>query len=429
MKNINILAACLVGAVSAQAFEVENVTARQRWPWNNLVDVDYEITGAAAGEAFAIDVKAEWAGGSKKAVATSFVTEPIGACGVNRITWNFGEDCPNVVAEDLRVSVTATPFSEKAAVYMVVDISSGKDSTKYPVRYTTTPPDHVRGAGNEPCQTTEIWLRRIPAKGRTYFVNSYGSAARVYAQQTKDYYLGIFEVTQRQWKNVAGTLQSYNSYYVNPAYSDSRPVDRVSQVTALGAWNWPTLKEPTADSFFGRLRARTGIGTFNLPTDGQFQFAVSAGPMTEEKSSYGDAIAVSRCLQNCTAPSDNATCGIDQATAYVGTYLPNNFGLYDMLGNVWESVLDPYVTVAKFRNYYSVLGRGMSADDPLLDPEGLPTDQALDPGDGTARAHTMQMYRGGCWNSQSPAFWDRTYAGYSENMSSAGFRVAVTCEK
>ena len=206
MKKLMMIAAVCSALAASAEITITGVTARQRWPWNNLVDIDYTIQGAAAGEAFAISVEAEWAGGAKKVVGTTFSSEPVASSGANRITWYFGADCPNTVAADCRISVTATPISDSAAIYMVIDLSGGSSATVWPVRYTLAPPAHVKGASGEPCQTTELWLRRVCAKGRTFRVNSYNVAASgVYAQQTNDFYMAIFEITQQQWYQMTGT--------------------------------------------------------------------------------------------------------------------------------------------------------------------------------------------------------------------------------
>ena len=152
----------MVSAANA-AVSIENVAARQRWPWNGLVDVDFTISDAETGDTFAIDVDATAEGGTKLLSAKSFVEEPIATGGANRVVWDLAADYPGFKANDLTIPVRATPFSDATPVYMVVDISGGKDADSWPVRYTTTPPAHVQGATNEPCQTTELWLRRIPA--------------------------------------------------------------------------------------------------------------------------------------------------------------------------------------------------------------------------------------------------------------------------
>ena len=169
MKKL-ILTAAACAAIVAEALTVTDVTARQRWPWNNLVDVDFTINGVS-GEAYYIDISATAAGGEKKLCATSFTTEPIAATGRNRIVWDLGTDYPNFKADDLSVTVTATPFSDSTPLYLVVDISGGTAAAKWPVRYTTTAPTHTMGVA-DPCKTTELWLKRVKAKGVAFTAGS-----------------------------------------------------------------------------------------------------------------------------------------------------------------------------------------------------------------------------------------------------------------
>ena len=86
---------------------VSNVVARQRWPWNGLVDVDYEIGGDAAGLKVEIafdelgDLNRHW-------VATNFLAgaEPTLNRGRNRATWDTKKDgVTNVVAEAVQTTV------------------------------------------------------------------------------------------------------------------------------------------------------------------------------------------------------------------------------------------------------------------------------------------------------------------------------------
>ena len=69
---------------------------------------------------------------------------------------------------------------------MIIDLSGGKNATSYPVRYTTTAPAHVLGAADEPCQTTEIWLKRIKGDGSFMFCQGYSSAGYFKVNMTKD---------------------------------------------------------------------------------------------------------------------------------------------------------------------------------------------------------------------------------------------------
>jgi hypothetical protein len=87
---------------------VSNVVARQRWPWNGLVDVDYEIGGYTEGLATRISFEEQVEGGAGRSwVATNFLAgaEPSAEPGPHRATWDTKADgATNVVAE----AVTAT---------------------------------------------------------------------------------------------------------------------------------------------------------------------------------------------------------------------------------------------------------------------------------------------------------------------------------
>ena len=83
---------------------VSNVVARQRWPWNGLVDVDYEISGYTAG--LKAEIVFEEQGGTNRWTATKFFAdvEPTLNPGLNRATW----DSKAEGATDLVATVVAT---------------------------------------------------------------------------------------------------------------------------------------------------------------------------------------------------------------------------------------------------------------------------------------------------------------------------------
>ena len=101
---------CLMPLLALQAVEISAVSAKQRWPWNNLVDVDFTVD-APAGEIYRAVIDAKSASGDKVFSASTFVSDPMAKAGSNRITWDFGADYPNVRVEDLKVTVSLAPYS------------------------------------------------------------------------------------------------------------------------------------------------------------------------------------------------------------------------------------------------------------------------------------------------------------------------------
>ena len=121
--------------------------------------------------------------------------------------------------------------------------------------------------------------------------------------------LGKYEVTQGQWEAVMGTNPSRF-----PECGLECPADSVS---------WGDTQE-----FIRRLNAMDGAGTYRLPTEAEWEYAARAGT-TGDRYGNLDAIAWYR---------DNS----GRRTHPVGQKAPNAWGLYDMLGNVYEWVADWY---------------------------------------------------------------------------------------
>ena len=125
----------------------------------------------------------------------------------------------------------------------------------------------------------------------------------------RGFWLGKYEVTQSEWRAVMGT---------NPAQfsgcGPDCPVERVS-------WN-------DAQEFIGKLNARAGAARYRLPTEAEWEYAARAGTSGDR---YGDLDAIAWYAGNS-----------GRKTHPVGRKLANTWGLYDMLGNVWEWVEDHY---------------------------------------------------------------------------------------
>ena len=332
-------------AVSAFVFAGEVAVSvqkvQQRWPWNGKVDIDYTVTYDDANA----DIYVGFIG-KDGAANRSFPMKALegeGANGVvkagsHRVTWDMSIDEPNLHTGDFTVTIQA--FTG-AYPYMVVDLSGGTGVAKYPVRYSATPPDVTQNT----CRTTELWLRLIlpgtfimgsPAEelGRQIYENQHTVTL------TKPFYIGVFEVTQKQYQLVMGTNPSQYK-------GDTRPVEYVSYNMLRGSVNgasWPTTNQVDEDSFFYVLRAKTSM-LFDLPTEAQWEYACRAGTSTALNSgknltstdSCPNMAEVGRYYYN----TSDGKGGYSQHTK-VGSYLPNAWGLYDMHGNNLEWCLDWY---------------------------------------------------------------------------------------
>ena len=143
---------------------------------------------------------------------------------------------------------------------------------------------------------------------------------RMRVRISRGFFLGKYEVTQGQWEAVMGS---------NPSRFDGCgpdcPVENVS---------WDDVQE-----FIRRLNAREGGNRYRLPTEAEWEYAARAGTNGDH---YGNLAAIAWHEDN----SGNRTHP-------VGRKAPNEWGLYDMLGNVWEWVEDWYGGYPGGRSYGS----------------------------------------------------------------------------
>ena len=202
---------------------------------------------------------------------------------------------------------------------------------------------------------------------------------------TKDFYLGKYEVTQAQWQALMGTdvYQQKDKWY------------EWGDVTGVGGQHpmyFVNYKE--ALDFCNELNKRGYAPEgwkFTLPTEAQWEYACRAGTTTAY--SYGDSAD-----SNKMNYSSSSTVPVGSKRYY------NNWGLYDMHGNVWEWCLDSC-------NYNGVVTD--TYRDGIWDP--------------LCTTGSGRVIRGGSWNSSAQycRSASRIYDDPTNRYGNVGFRLAL----
>jgi uncharacterized protein (TIGR02996 family) len=215
---------------------------------------------------------------------------------------------------------------------------------------------------------------------------------------SRPFYLGVYPVTQAQWRAVMGDNPSHfcatggGKDSVEGMSTDDFPVDSVSWEDVAVFVDMLSALEKESEA--GRK--------YRLPREAEHEYACRAGAASHQVFHLGNSLSSTQANFDGNYPYGGAAKGNYLAhPCEVGRYPPNAFGLFDMHGNVWDWCNDWYA-----KDYY--------ARSPRRDPPG--------PSESSDR-----VLRGGSWyrdgrywrsarrSSREPAYRDHTL----------GFRVAL----
>ena len=411
MKNGSCLIGKAVGivAVAGCAFtafavpSVSNVTMKPASAGSSRLEVSYDLADEPAIVTFDIHTNGVSIGLANVTYASGDVNHIVSPGLQRKFIWRPDRSWPGHIIKDGSVTAVVTAWATNAPPnIMVVDLNGNGDISFY--EDIAQLPDG--GLENDKYRTTSMVFRKIPARGVNWRMGvpktEIGSGdvdTTHWVGFSEDYYMGIYEVTQKQYHLMTG--QSPSKFK-----GDMLPVEKVAWTDHIRGYKyWPESGHNVDDwSFLGKLRACVANRiAFDLPTEAQWEYACRAGTGTSLNS--GTSVSSTGTEEDANL-DELGWYGAEGAgnshntTHRVGLKKENGWGLYDMHGNVFEWCLD----------FYGDYDKSVT-----LDPPGVEAD-----------SQQRRILRGGSWydRASSARSGYRTGSAQNKNSDNRGFRVA-----
>ncbi len=475
--NLSTLASAAVAALcaaTAGAADVSDVIVRQQWPWSTDIKVEFKLTDVTT----PVTVNVEALEGDTPLDSTNLKNAITGDLwGITRggvysfkidPKVAFGEERDAIPDFKVRLSLTDAPANAGDILYKIVDLDPPYTVTDVRRRdfyngkygsfvtnfadiatgWTTSLDDVLIWTGvteDDTYKTNKMVFRRIPAAGKSFqfqkgvaaATNAYYTAGQgIKVSFEKDFYIGVFEVTQAQFMKMAHSIAYNNFYFTNQLYSATRPADQVADrkdglaVRKYWASVWPATRSHRSASedykqIMHSMQYKTGL-LVDTPTEAMWEYACRAGTDTWKYSGQSGSLAYGDGFINNAAWSyNNSRSGytggnnagknsaLSKGSHTVGALRPNAFGLYDMIGNVAEWCLGAWVETK------DLWKEPCYSQEDNLDPVGRTS--------GTIDRGTPIVARGYGWTENAPGAGSMArrarYADYSG--ADCGVRLCI----
>ncbi len=332
MKTLSLsLALTLFSAAASAAPLVSNVAFSQGD--NGVVTVTYDLAADPGIVLLDILTNGVSVGDAKVTHVVGDVNRKIAPGTGKTIYWSCAKDAPEVEGSTISATVTAYSLDAPPEV-LVLDLVNTNSYLFY--KSLAALPDG--GLDNDIYRTSRLVMKKVPAKGVTFLSGRPGSTTAwlkpFLATFSSDYYMGIYPVTQGQQLLIDGDR---HSEFTNSVDSLLRPVDKVHWVDIRYWATWPNgegvFTHDNVSSSWGFLAKLRRCGLpIDLPTCTEWEYACRAGSQTR----FGNGTDNEEGMARMGWYSGNS----DGTTHPVGRKDPNDWGFYDMHGNVWEWCLD-----------------------------------------------------------------------------------------
>ena len=318
--------------------------------------------------------------------------------------WTTWLDAPTSLPAGAVTAVVTAWSPDNTPDFMDIDLTASSNVTYY-----VSEEDLPYAVTDETYKTTHLLMKRLHCANKRWTMGSPESekgratTAKKWENQhdvvlSQDYYIGVFETTQGQWKRLTGLTLPAG---VTPQ-SDVCPMS-LRAYNSLRGWDnskaWPKTNHFVTDaSDIGKARILAGI-EFDLPTEAQWEYACRGGTTTAFNTGTNgdsngmiadaDLSRIARWLGNSVS-EDGAVTNFTT----VGSYEPNGYGLYDTIGNVSELCLE-------FRCQAGTTTVFDPQSNDLVDPEGGGCSSTAGGSLVSARGSSY-ISKNSRWNNENP---------------------------